>query len=103
MENASVGATEAQLKALEVFKDLIKDADGRQAWVRARRREKEQVFNDRRTEELADADYQALPEEVRRLLETLSDSELALLSDIDATFVSAGLSVTRNPFPLMVH
>jgi hypothetical protein len=103
MENASVGASEAQLKALEVFKDLIKDAEGRREWVTARRRDKVQVFNSRRTDDLADADYQALPEEVRRLLETLSDSELALLSDIDATFVSAGLSVTRNPFPLMVH
>jgi hypothetical protein len=103
MENASVGASEAQLKALEVFKHLIKDAEGRQEWVGARGREKEEVFNSRRTRELEDADYQALPAEVRRLLETLSDSELALLSDIDATFVSAGLSVTRNPFPLMVH
>jgi hypothetical protein len=103
MENADVGASEEQLKALEVFKDIIKDAEGRQAWVGAPRRSKEEVFNSRRTGELEDADYQTLPVEVRRLLESLSNSELALLSDIDATFVGAGLSVTRNPFPLMVH
>lgn len=99
-----VNATEEQLKALEVFKRIIDDADGRQAWVTASPGKKEQVFNRRRGRgELKDADYQQLPEQVRRLLETLSDSELALLSDIDATFVDAGLYVIRNPTPLMAH
>ena len=104
MGNAKVEASEAQLKAIEVFKHLIKDAKGRQDFVTAAPDEKEQVFNRRRGRgDLRDADYQQIPAEVRQLLEALSDSELALLSDIDATFVNAGLSVERNPFPLMVH
>jgi malate synthase len=101
MTAPSDGATEAQLRALEVFKDLIKDAEGRQEWIAAERGQKEQVFNAHRTEALADADYQALPEPVRTLLETLSDSELALLSDIDATFVSSGVTVPG--VPMMAH
>ena len=45
--------------------------------------------------------YLALPETVRTLLETLSDSELALLSDIDATYVGAGVTVPG--VPMMAH
>jgi hypothetical protein len=104
MANGKVNATEDQLKALEVFKVLIKDDQGRQDFIAAPPDQKADVVNGRRgTGELSDADYTQLPDEVRRLLENLSDDELALLSRIDATFVDAGLFVTRNPRPLMVH
>jgi hypothetical protein len=101
MTTPNAEVSDAQLKALTVFKSVIKDSDGRQEWLAAPRGEKEPVFNRRRTEELADANYQELPEPVRNLLETLSDSELALLADIDATFVGSGLTLPQ--YPLMAH
>jgi hypothetical protein len=108
MSDPTVTATEEQLKALEVFKDLIAHAHGRYAFVTAPEDDKEEVFDrwkerEEVPEDLRDAVYTEIPEEVRRLLERLSDSELALFSDIDATFVGAGLAVVRNPYPLMAH
>jgi hypothetical protein len=95
------GATDAQLLALQVFKYLTSTAEGRQEWLSAERGQKEEVFNAHRSGELANADYGALPDKVRSLLETLSDSELALLSDIDATFVGSGVTVPN--VPMMAH
>ncbi|HZN83086.1 MAG TPA: hypothetical protein VFC01_25910 [Mycobacterium sp.] len=101
MTSPDVGVNEAQLKALVVFESIIKDAEGRQEWLAAPRGEKEAVFNRHRPGDLGDADYSQLPEPVRQLFETLSDSELALLSDINTTLVSAGLSLPQ--YPLMAH
>jgi hypothetical protein len=101
---ASIDASPEQLKALEVFKALIKDAQGRRAFTTAETTaEKEKVFNRKRRGRLRDADYNAIPDSARQLLEALSDSELALLSDLDDTFVKAGLSVHASPGALMVH
>jgi hypothetical protein len=103
--------TEPQFKALEVFKLLIADAEGRRDYTTADGTEaKEEVFNRRRDREedeersdLRDANYRDIAEPALSLLESLSDSELALLSDLDAAFVEAGLFADRNPVPLMVH
>ncbi|HEY7620502.1 MAG TPA: hypothetical protein VH834_12055 [Solirubrobacteraceae bacterium] len=97
-----------QLVALEVFKDLIKDAEGRREYVNADGPDGKQEVYDRHRNQLDDerlqtADYSRIEDPARTLLERLSDSELALLSDLDAAFVEAGLSVTANPSPLMVH
>ena len=102
---ASIDASPEQLKALEVFKALIKDAQGRRAFTTAETTaEKEKVFNRKRGRgRLRDAEYNAIPDPARQLLEALSDSELALLSDLDDTFVKAGLSVHASPGALMVH
>jgi hypothetical protein len=95
------GATEGQLRSLEVFKELTESPEGRQKWLAAPRGEKETVFNESRSEELANADYLALPPKVRALLESLSESELALLSDINAIYVGSG--VTYPNVPMMAH
>jgi hypothetical protein len=97
-----------QLVALEVFKDLIKDPEGRRKYVAAVGRDGKQTVYDEHKNQLDDerlqtADYTRITDPARELLERLSDSELALLSDLDDAFVTAGLAVTANPFPLMVH
>jgi hypothetical protein len=96
---ATINATDEQIKALEGFKNVIRSAAGRRDFATAHN--KEAVFNRRRKEPAAD--YQQIPEKVRALLESLSDSELALLADLDDAFVRAGLSVEANPVPLMIH
>jgi hypothetical protein len=102
---AEIVASPEQLKALEVFKAVIKDARGRRAFTTAQTpEEKEEVFNGKRgSGDLSDANYKELPDSARQLLEALSDSELALLSDLDNTFVRAGLRVDASPGGLMVH
>ena len=95
------GATTAQLDALKVFHALTSNAEGRQKWLTAPPGLKEQVFKESRPAELADASYTALPPKVRALLESLSESELALLSDINAIYVGAG--VTYPNVPMMAH
>lgn len=105
-----IEATAEQLKALEVFKQLIKDAEGRRAYATAEGSEaKERAFNDRRDSlpedergRLGDADYRTLGEALA-FLEALSDSELAFFSDLDDAFCDAGLAVHASPGALMVH
>lgn len=80
-----------QLIALSALKKLIGDAAGRRAYASASPAEKADVFNESLDQPHADADYGALPDQAREILEGLSDSELALLSDIDAAFVAGGL------------
>jgi hypothetical protein len=102
---ASIDASPEQLKALEVFKALIKDAEGRRAFTTAETTaEKERAFNRKRgRSRLRDAEYNEIPEPARQLLEALSDSELALLADLDHTFVEAGLSVQGSGTAFMIH
>jgi hypothetical protein len=107
---AEVEASPEQLKALEVFKQLIKEAESRRAYVTAEGSEaKEAAFNGRRDslparerERLGDADYRELGKALA-FLEALSDSELAFFSDLDDAFCDAGLSVHASPGALMVH
>lgn len=95
------GATAEQLKSLRVFKDLTSNAEGRQKWLAAPSGAKEEVFNESRSEELAGASYTQIPPKIRALLESLSESELALLSDINAIYVGSG--VTYPNVPMMAH
>jgi hypothetical protein len=86
-----VNANEDQLRAIEVLKALITDAEGRRAFMAG----KGQAFDDMKSRldpGLQAADYNAIPDDVRAVLEALSPSELALLSDLDAAFVNAGIS-----------
>jgi hypothetical protein len=94
-------ATAAQLATLQVFHELTSHAEGRQKWLTAPPGLKEQVFNESRSRELSEASYTALPPKVRALLESLSESELALLSDINAIYV--GSRVTYPNVPMMAH
>lgn len=106
--------SDQQLIALEVFKLMIKDPNDRRDYATAKdHEEKKHVFDRRRNklvrgrskthESLKDANYDEIGEPARKLLEGLSNSELALLSDLDGAFTEAGLSIERNPVPLMVH
>jgi CHAT domain-containing protein len=106
--------TDPQLIALEVFKLMIKDPTDRRDYATAKdHEEKKHVFDRRRNklvrgrskthESLRDAHYDEIGDPARKLLEGLSNSELALLSDLDSAFVEAGLSIERNPVPLMIH
>jgi hypothetical protein len=54
-------------------------------------------------EEFPGVGYATIPAGIRVVLEKLSDSELALLSDLDAAYVEAGLCLTANPVPTAVH
>ena len=101
MTTPDFGATAAQLDALRAFHALTSHPEGRQKWLTAPPELKEQVFNESRPRELADASYTALPPKVRALLESLSESELALLSDINAIYVGSG--VTYPNVPMMAH
>jgi hypothetical protein len=101
-------ATQAQLDALEVFKTLLKDVPRRREYVAAAGTdEKQAVFDAKKSrlgeDRLRNADYAEIKGPARQLLETLSDSELALLSDVDDAFVRSGLSVEASPGFLMVH
>jgi hypothetical protein len=104
-----IKASENQLNALELMKALLADAEWRRKYVLADGTEaKREVFVARRDDEstedrLRRADYDAISGPARDLLERLSDSELALLADIDAAFVDSELSVENNPFPLMIY
>jgi hypothetical protein len=95
------GATAAQLLTLRAFHELTNNPEGRQKWLTAPPGRKEEVFNESLSGELADASYVALPPKVRALLESLSESELALLADINAIYVGSG--VTYPNVPMMAH
>ena len=95
------GATEAQLKSLRAFHELTSNAEGRQKWLTASPGLKEQVFNESRSAELSTASYTEIPPKVRALLESLSESELALLADINAIYVGSGVTVPN--VPMMAH
>jgi hypothetical protein len=107
---AEINANAEQLKALEVFKQLIREPESRRAYVTAEGSEaKEAAFNRRRDalpagegERLGNANYRELGEAVA-FLEALSDSELAFFSDLDDAFCDAGLSVHASPGALMAH
>ena len=95
-------------RALEVFKELTRTSEGRQRFATAEI--KRDVFDAKKRRlpkslhHLRTADYTAIPEPVRALLERLSVSELALLSDLDATYVEAGLyAEVPSPGFLMIH
>jgi hypothetical protein len=101
-------ATQDQLDALEVFKRLIKDVPRRRDYVAAQGTDQKQAVFDATKSKLSEArlrnaNYARITDPARQLLETLSDSELALLSDLDDAFVRAGLSVEASPGFLMVH
>jgi hypothetical protein len=71
---------------------LVGDAEGRRQFVAASTSdEKKAVFDARKA--VSEADYTKIPDGTLQLLESLSDSELALLSDLDAAFVEGGLGV----------
>jgi hypothetical protein len=107
---AEINANAEQLKALEVFKQLIRQPESRRAYVTAEGSDaKEAAFNDRRDslpagerDRLRGANYRAL-EAAIPFLEALSDSELAFFSDLDDAFCDAGLSVHASPGALMAH
>jgi hypothetical protein len=97
-EEPAVVGDPAALRALEVFKVLTNDATGRRAF----KQDPEGAFEDRKTKpdvdaRLADASYGDLPERLRTVLQRLSHSELALLNDLDAALVDAGLYVRVLP------
>jgi hypothetical protein len=114
------------VRAIEVFKLLTGSAGGRRGFTVARDNEERQALyqglieemlelpeDDERLppalkdpearEKFRDVRYETIPEGIRVVLEKLSDSELALLSDLDAAYVEAGLSLTSNPVPCAVH
>jgi hypothetical protein len=107
---AEIKANAEQLKALDVFKQLIKEAESRRTYATAKgSKAKEAAFNGRRDslparqrQRLGNANYRALGDAIA-FLEALSDSELAFFSDLDDAFCDAGLSVSASPGALMVH
>jgi hypothetical protein len=79
-------------RALFVFELLTADDEGRRAFKAA----PEEAFNDRKAgldEPLRSANYSDIPEPSRLALEALSIYEMALLSDLDATFIADELWV----------
>jgi hypothetical protein len=92
-----------QGRALEAFREITKTPDGRRAFAEG----KQNAFDAGKKElagHLRDADYNEIPEPVRALLERLSEPELALLSELDATYVDAGLYAdVPSPGFLMIH
>jgi hypothetical protein len=109
-------------QALVVFKLLTKTAEGRREFLLATSDDDRQRLFDELTDpsgseeqgsseepddeelkSLRGVQYTGIPEGVRRVLERLSDSELALLSDLDAAYVDAGMSLEGNPASLIVH
>lgn len=102
----TINASDVQLKAIETLKDLLADPDSRAAFASAEGTDgKEAAFNRKRDElDRPNVDYRDhIPEGPRRLLEGLSEDELAFLADVDATFVKAGLSVSSNPNASMIY
>lgn len=107
------------VQAIEAFKLLTMTAEGRRAFLLAPARERKQeafdkLFHpdledeerlpDEQTQRhdvqqlgRRDVKYEQIPRGVRDVLEELSDSELALLADLDAACVKAGMSVESNP------
>ena len=81
--------TTKRLKAVEAFKELISDPEGRREYAEAE--DKKAVFDER----TSGADYHQLPEETRSVLEDLDNDALELLVRIDAAFADGGLG-----FPL---
>jgi hypothetical protein len=74
-------------QALVVFQLLTANDEGRRAFKTA----PEEAFNDYRdqlSEPLRSARYSDIPEKSRRALEALSIYEIALLSDLDGTFIA---------------
>lgn len=104
-----VKPSDAQVMAIELLKALLAESDWRRAFVDAEGTDaKRAVFDARRDDDstedrLRAVNYDELAGPARELLERLSDSELALLADVDAAFVDAGLVVSTNPFPLMIY
>jgi hypothetical protein len=76
-----------RLAALEAFKELISDPDGRREYAEAD--DKQAVFDAHTT----GADYEQLPEQTREVLEDLDDTELTLLVRLDSAFVEGGLGL----------
>jgi hypothetical protein len=113
--NAGPGLNADTVRALEVFKVLTRTAEGRRDFVAAAQLKDDeartaaiQELFDRLianppVSQLPAAAYSDIPVGVRRVLEHLSDSELALFSDIDAAYVAAGLWLTSNPVEVMAH
>jgi hypothetical protein len=118
------------VRAIEVFKILTGTAEGRRGFILAKDDAGRQALFEELIEELIelpegderlppalrdpevrekfrekfrDVQYETIPEGIRVVLEKLSDSELALLSDLDAAYVEAGLCLTSNPVPCAVH
>jgi hypothetical protein len=91
----------AGARALEVFNDLIKDADRRARYADAGGREgRQKVFDEWRDtpdNDLADvlrrAGYTDIPEDALVALESLSVEQLEAIAILDAAFVPAGLFV----------
>ena len=80
-----VGIPTEQLTALDAFKEMISDPEGRREYAEAE--DKKAVFDSR----TSGADYEHLPEETRRVLEDLDYDGLDLLLRIDSAFVDGGL------------
>ena len=80
--------TSERLAAVQGFQHLIADPDGRQEY--ATTDDKQAVFTSH-----SDANYEALPVEVRTFLEGMPLEQLQLLAELDAAFVEGGLA-----FPL---
>ena len=80
-----VGIPTEQLTALDAFKEMISDPEGRREYAEAE--DKKAVFDSR----TSGADYEHLPEETRRVLEDLDYDGLDLLVRIDSAFVDGGL------------
>jgi hypothetical protein len=79
-------------RSLEVVKELIKDAPGRQEY----KAKPKDAFDKKKGGlggHLKGAKYDDIPANSRAALEALSDAELQLLSKLDATFVADGLYV----------
>jgi hypothetical protein len=95
------------LRALEVFKALIADDEGRRRFAEAD--DKRSVFEAKRddpdTEEgLRRVRYEDIPEASRRALEGLTAEQLEGLSRIDTQFVADGLYVdVPSPGKMMIH
>ena len=80
-----VGIPTEQLTALDAFREMIGDPEGRREYAEAE--DKKAVFDSRTTA----TEYEHLPEGTRRVLEELDYDGLDLLVRIDSAFVDGGL------------
>jgi hypothetical protein len=99
---AKVKPTDKQLRALEIFKDVIKDSSTRDEYAKAKdHKEREDIFDKKKHGR--DATYDDIPQDARDYLSRLTDDQLAFFSELDEKFVQAGLFVEQSPGYLMIH